>query len=241
MNPLKRREELRKQREDVTMTHDKLKDRVEEIAAVEDPPVRGGGSGRTEPRATRAALEAARVAVARGEPGAGAEVKRLAEREAEIEGELSDAFDAMHILARGKQAVEADIRKLHVDHFDVFAEAAEETVGEVLGLGEQIAELTARYVVAWRAAQLEWRDLAVDNDLAVVGRCPLVAAPSVRGVAPRPPGVRRDDEQAVAGPEAVAPGTAVTYHHVDGREMVAYAGTGHDDALRSDREWVAAA
>jgi hypothetical protein len=241
MNPIKRREQLRKQREDVTMTHDGLRDRIEEIAAVEDPPVPGGGTGRTEPRATRAALEEARVAEARGEPDASAEVKRLVELETEIEGELSDAYDAMHILARGKQAVEADIRKLHVDHFEVFAEAAEETVGEVLGLAEQIADMTAKYVQGWQAAQAAWHDLAVDNGLPAVGRCPLVAAPSVRGVAPRPLGVRRDDEQPVAGQEPVAPGTAITYHHVDGREMVAHAGTGHDDALRSDPEWVAAA
>lgn len=240
-DPIRRREQLRKQREDATTTHDGLRDRIEEIAAVEDPPVRGGGSGRTEPRATRAALEAARVAEARGEPGASGEVKRLQKLADELEAELQLAHDGMTLMARTRRTIEADIRWLHAEHFDVFAEQAEQQVAEVLGLAEQIATLTAAYVVAWRAAQLEWRDLAVDNGLPAVGRCPLVGVPSPRGVAPRPPGVRRDDEAAVAGPEQVAPGTVLTYHHTDGREVQAQAGTGLNDAFASDPEWLAAA
>lgn len=233
-DPIKRREQLREQHQGTTTAHDELKARVDQIAAEEDWLA---GGGRPEPKATRGALEKARVAVARGESGAAADVKRLAEREAELERELSDAFDSMQILVRGKADVEADLRDLHVQHLDVFAQEAEQQVAEVLALGEQIAELSARYLTAWRAAQAVWHDLAVDNGLPPVGRCPLVGVPSVRGAAPRPEGVRPVDEPAVAEPEP--PSDTVAYEHIDGRVVKVRAGTGHDDALRTDPGWVA--
>lgn len=123
-------------------------------------------------------------------------MERLERRAADIEKEVADIVAASAEDNGAREAIKRDIVELHREHLDAFAEHAEKRVAEVQRLGEDLATLLDAYNGAWEAAAEAWAEPAADNGLAPVARCPVPTGAAVRGMVPRPEGIRPDEAEA---------------------------------------------
>jgi hypothetical protein len=162
-----------------------------QLAAVHSAYYRAAGEQEradNEARTANAAIDRARVAKVRGEPGADVEAAITAARKAgERADEVRADFNAAHH-ARGE--VEEELNGLLADNFALFGEAAvvkSETAEDAL---RKVLSGMLRAEHLWREAQEAWKPLARAKSIAGVPPFPLVRASPI---AARPPSVQVDE------------------------------------------------
>lgn len=194
-DPIKRREELRRELAKVRADHREAGARIAEIKREEDPASLRPGGGQPRPLKTIKERDEARVAAARGTASPD-EAERLAAKVREVEQEAADALEAQRLAMSAKKQIEQEIAELHREHFAAFAELAERKVAEVERIAAKLLPLLRDHREVWGEAVETWAEPARDYGIAGAPACPLPPPEQVAGLLPRPPQLEPVEEPA---------------------------------------------